>query len=137
MSWPGLNPFDDDLDGFADTLAEGRPVRLDRPFREGGLPPRFGAEIAPLLLYLDREKLAYDLTTYVSLARSEGPALGNAPGVAFAGSALWLTESLLRRLRDEVADGLRVASFGADAFRNFIRKPPPGPMHNLNRTYNQ
>ena len=121
MSWQGLNPFDDDLDGFADTLAEGRPVRVDRPFRNGGLPPRFGAEIAPLLLYLDREKLAYDLTTDVSLARREGPALGNAPGVAFAGSALWLTESLLRRLRDEVADGLRVASFGADAFRRSVR----------------
>ena len=53
----------------------------------------------------------------VSLARGEGPALGNAPGVALAGSALWLPEPLLRRLRDEVSDGLRVASFGADALR--------------------
>ena len=78
--------------------------------------------MAPLLRYLDRERLAYDLTTDLSLARGEGPALGNAPGVAFAGSALWLPEPLLRRLRDEVADGLRVASFGADAFR---RTRPP------------
>ncbi|MGH2713881.1 MAG: N,N-dimethylformamidase beta subunit family domain-containing protein, partial [Thermoleophilaceae bacterium] len=121
MSWQGLNPVDDDLDGFADTLAEGRSVGLTRPFRTGGLPPRFGAEVGPLLRYLDRERLAYDLTTDVSLARGEGPALGNAPGVALAGSALWLPEPLMRRLRDEVEDGLRVASFGADALRRTVR----------------
>jgi hypothetical protein len=121
MTWQALNPVDDDLDGFADTLLTGGPVRLNRPFRNGGLPPRFRSEVAPLLRYLDRQRLAYDLTTDVSLARREGPALGNAPGVAFAGSALWLTEPLMRRLRDEVADGLRVASFGVDAFRRSVR----------------
>ena len=63
MSWQGLNPVDDDLDGFADTLPEGRSVGLRRPFRAGGLPPRFSAEVGPLLRYLDREGLAYDLTT--------------------------------------------------------------------------
>ena len=41
--------------------------------------------------------------------------------MAFAGSALWLPEPLQSRLRDEVADGLRVASFGADAFRRSVR----------------
>jgi hypothetical protein len=121
MSWQGLNPVDDDLDGFADTLPEGRSVGLTRPFRNDGLPPRFSAEAGPLLRYLDREGLAYDLTTDVSLARGEGPSLGNAPGVALAGSALWLPEPLMRRLRDEVEDGLRVASFGADALRRTVR----------------
>jgi FlgD Ig-like domain len=121
MTWQGLNPVDDDLDGFADTLPAGGPVSIDRPFRDGGLPSGFRSEVAPLLLFLEREKLAYDLTTDVSLARREGPALGNAPGVAFAGSALWLTEPLMRRLRDEVADGLRAASFGANAFRRSVR----------------
>jgi hypothetical protein len=121
MSWQGLNPIDDDLDGFADTLPEGRSVGLIRPFRGGGLPPRFSSEVEPLLRYLDREGLAYDLTTDVSLARGEGPSLGNAPGVALAGSALWLPEPLMRRLRDEVDDGLRVASFGADALRRTVR----------------
>jgi hypothetical protein len=121
MSWQGLNPVDDDLDGFADTLPEGRSVGLTRPFRSDGLPPRFSAEAGPLLRYLDREGLAYDLTTDVSLARGEGPSLGNAPGVALAGSALWLPEPLMRRLRDEVEDGLRVASFGADALRRTVR----------------
>jgi hypothetical protein len=121
MSWQGLNPVDDDLDGFADTLPEGRSVGLTRPFRGGGLPPRFSAEVGPLLSYLDRARRAYDLTTDVSLARGEGPALGNAPGIAFAGSALWLPERLMRRLRGEVNDGLRVASFGADALRRTVR----------------
>jgi hypothetical protein len=121
MSWQGLNSVDDDLDGFADTLPEGRSVGLTRPFRGGGLPPRFASEVGPLLRYLDREGLAYDLTTDVSLARGEGPSLGNAPGLALAGSALWLPEPLMRRLRDEVEDGLRVASFGADALRRTVR----------------
>jgi hypothetical protein len=121
MSWQGLNPVDDDHDGFADTLPESRAVRLDRHFAGGGLPPRFGAGVAPLLRYLERERLAYDLTTDLALARREGPALGNAPGVAFAGSALWLPADLSRRLRDYVADGGRVASFGADALRRTVR----------------
>jgi hypothetical protein len=121
ISWQGLNRVDDDFDGFADSFPKATSLSLDRPFAGGGLPPRFGSEVAPLLRYLDRERLAYDLTTDLSLARGEGPALGNAPGVAFAGSALWLPEPLLRRLRDEVADGLRVASFGADAFRRTVR----------------
>lgn len=120
MTWQGLNPVDDDLDGFADTLPAGSPASLTRPFRDGGLPPGFSSETAPLLLYLERERLAYDLTTDVSLARREGPALGNAPGAAFAGSALWLTEPLLRRLRTQAAGGLSVASFGADAFRRSV-----------------
>jgi hypothetical protein len=121
ISWQGLNSVDSDYDGFADSFPKARSLRLDRPFAGGGLPPRFASEVAPLLRYLDRERLAYDITTDLSLARGRGPALGNAPGVAFAGSALWLPEPLMRRLRDEVADGLRVASFGADALKRTVR----------------
>jgi hypothetical protein len=121
ISWQGLNEVDDDFDGFADSFPTARSLALDRPFAGGGLPPRFAAEVAPMLRYLDRERMAYDLTTDLSLAKGEGPALGNAPGVAFVGSALWLPQPLQRRLRDEVADGLRVASFGADAFRRAVR----------------
>jgi FlgD Ig-like domain len=120
MTWQGLNPVDDDADAFADTLPAGGPVRLDRYFASGGSPPRFNSETAPLLRYLDRARLAYDLTTDIALARGEGPTLGNAPGVAFAGSALWLPEQLQRRLRDYVADGGRVASFGGDSFRRAV-----------------
>jgi hypothetical protein len=121
ITWQALNPVDHDHDGFPDSFPKARALGLDRPFAGGEMPSGFDAEVAPLLLYLDRERLAYDLTTDVSLARGEGPALGNAPGVAFAGSALWLTEPLMRRLREEVGDGLRVASFGADALRRSVR----------------
>ncbi len=121
LTWQGLNPVDDDADGFADTLLDADSVRLDRPFADGGLPARFDSEVAPLLRWLDREQLAYDLTTDLALARGEGPALGNAPGVAFLGSELWLPRPLLARLRDYVSGGGRVSSFGVGSFRRTVR----------------
>jgi N,N-dimethylformamidase beta subunit-like protein len=120
LTWQGLNRVDDDANGFADRLPFSTSVRVDRPFRDGALPERFNAEVSPLLRWLDREKLPYDLTTDLALARHEGPALGNAPGVAFAGSELWLPEEILKRLRDYVADGGRLASFGADSFKREV-----------------
>ena len=120
LTWQGLNRVDDDADGFVDSLPFA-PVRVDRPFAGGALPARFDAEVSPLLRWLDRERLPYDLTTDLALARHEGPALGNAPGVAFAGSELWLPEELLKRLRDYVADGGRLAVFGADSFKRSVK----------------
>jgi hypothetical protein len=121
LTWQGLNPVDDDADGFADTLPSAGVVRLDRPFAGSDLPQRFESEISPLLRWLDREQHAYDLTTDIALARGEGPAVGNAPGVAFAGSELWLPERLLRRLRGYASDGGRLASFGVDSFKRSVR----------------
>lgn len=120
LTWQGLNPVDDDADGFADTLLSSRAVRLDRYFAGGGYPPRFAAEVAPLLRWLERERLGYNLTTDISLARGEPPLLGDAPGLAFAGSALWLPRAFMRRLREYVAGGRRIASFGADSFRRSV-----------------
>jgi hypothetical protein len=120
LTWQGLNRIDDDANGFADRLPFSDSVRLDRPFAGGGLPKRFEEEVSPLLRWLDRERLPYDLTTDLALARREGPALGNAPGVAFAGSELWLPAELQRRLRDYAADGGRVAVFGADSFKREV-----------------
>ena len=120
LTWQGLNRMDDDADGFADRLPFSDAVRVERPFAGGGLPPRFEKEVLPLLLWLDRERLPYDLTTDLALARREGPALGNAPGVAFAGSELWLPEELLTRIREYATGGGRVAVFGADSFKRTI-----------------
>jgi FlgD Ig-like domain len=120
LTWQGLNRVDDDADGFADTLESSRAVRLDRYFAGGGYPPRFAAEVAPLLRWLERERLGYNLTTDISLARGEPPLLGDAPGVAFPGSELWLPGALMRRLREFVAEGGRIASFGADSFRRSV-----------------
>ena len=118
LTWQGLNPVDDDADGFADTLADSRAVRLDRPFARGA--PRFGSEVAPLVRWLDREKLRYNVTTDISLARGRPPILGDASGVAFAGSELWLPREFLTRMRRYVTEGGRVASFGADSFRRSV-----------------
>ena len=85
------------------------------------MPARFDAEMSPLMRWLDREQLPYDLTTDLALAQHEGPALGNAPGVAFAGTELWLPDELLDRIRDYVADGGRIAVFGADSFKRSVK----------------
>ncbi len=121
LTWQALNPVDDDLDGFADTFPSARRIQLDREFAGGALPAGLVREASPLLRFLDRARLPYDLTTDLSLARGEGPALGNAPGVAIAGSAVWLPASLDKRLRDYVDGGGRLASFGADALRRNAR----------------
>lgn len=121
ITWQGENPVDHDHDGFADTLDRARASSLAQPFPGGRLPTALGTQAAPLLDFLERARQPYDLTTDVALARGEGPALGNAPGVAFAGDARWLTPALLHRLRSYAEGGGRVASFGADAFKRSVR----------------
>jgi hypothetical protein len=119
-SWQGLNRFDSDLDGFADTLDNSTSVPIDRPFTRRAVPPRFLSEISPLLRFLDREKLAYDLTTDLSLARREGPSMSNAPGVVFAGTTVWLPRRVRDDLHDAVEGGLRVASFGGNSLKRTV-----------------
>lgn len=121
VTWQGVNPYDSDRDGFGDTFVNSRSIQAERPFAGGGLPARFSAEISPLLRFLDRERLAYDLTTDLSLARREGPALGNAPGVAFAGSTTWLPRRVRDQLREEVeSNGLGVAAFGSETLKRTV-----------------
>ena len=136
VTWQGKNEFDSDLDGFPDTLEEGGVVPAERPFAGGDLPWRFRSEVSPLIRFLDRERLPYDLTTDLSLARREGPAIGNAPGVAIAGTAEWLPRRVRDRLLEEVKErGLSVASFGRESLRRTValdggvlRNPsPPRP----------
>jgi hypothetical protein len=120
ISWQGENRVDDDLDGFADTLERGAPVRAGRHFASGRLPRGLGAESGPLVRFLDRERLPYELTTDVALARGEGPALAGARGVVVAGSARWLPTRLHEELRRYVERGGRLAAFGAAAFRRAV-----------------
>jgi hypothetical protein len=68
LTWQGLNRVDDDADGFGDRLPFSESIRVDRPFAGGGTPPRFDAEVSPLLRWLDRERLPYDLSTDLALA---------------------------------------------------------------------
>ncbi len=121
VTWQGLNDWDSDLDGFGDTLNVARAIPDERPFANRGLPPRFAREVSPLLRFLDRENRAYDLTTDLSLARREGPSLGNAPGVVVAGTSIWLPRTVRDRLRREVEDnGLKVVSFGRQSLRRTV-----------------
>jgi len=120
VTWQGLNSFDSDLDGFADTLETSASVPTERPFQTRAVPARFNSEISPLLRFLDRERLAYDLTTDLALARREGPSMANAPGVAFAGTTVWLPRRVRDDLREEVEKGLRVVSFGGGSLKRTV-----------------
>ena len=120
MTWQGLNPVDDDADGFPDTLDDSRAVPLARPLASGRPPVGFGSDVAPLVSFLSSNGLRYDLTTDIALAAGRGPGFGSYRGVVFAGSERWFTESLDRRLRAYVERGGRVASFGTDALRRTV-----------------
>jgi hypothetical protein len=120
ITWQGLNPVDADSDGFPDTLDDAPAVSVDRPFASGRLPAGFGSEIKPLLRFLATNRLPYDLTTDLALARGTGPRFDHRRGVVFAGSERWFTEPLDARLRDYVDGGGRVASFGSDSFRRTV-----------------
>ena len=121
ISWQGVNPFDSDLDGFADTLEDSGSIPAERPYAGGRLPTGLVRQSAPLLSFLDHARLAHDLTTDLSLARGEGPALGNAPGIAVGGSAIWLPRRLRERLLGEVTEqGKAVAIFGGESLRRSV-----------------
>lgn len=120
ITWQGLNPVDDDADGFPDTLDNARSVPAQRALASGRLPAGLKSDTVPLLRFLDARRLRYDLTTDLALARGHGPKLGGRPGVLFAGSERWFTEPLDRELREYVEGGGRAASFGSDAFRRTV-----------------
>jgi hypothetical protein len=124
ITWQGLNPVDDDADGFPDTLEDAAAVPLSRPFASATLPAGFNTEVKPLLGFLAASHLAYDLTTDVALAHGTGPQLDHRSGVVFAGSERWFTEPLDARLRTYVENGGRVASFGNDSLRRTVALTP-------------
>ena len=64
-----------------------------------GLPADLRAEEAPLLTFLDRAKIRYDLTTDLALALGNGPRATDRPAVLLAGPERWITVAYGRRLR--------------------------------------
>jgi hypothetical protein len=132
IDWQGRNPRDNDGDGFGETLDAARAVDVDRPFAGGRLPTGFASEVAPLLRFLDRRKLRYELTTDLALARGRGAVPAGRPGVVLAGDERWLTEPAIALLRDHVRDGGKLALFGSDSLRrrvelqgSTLRNPTP------------
>ena len=131
LTWQGLNPVDDDHDGIPNTLENGGPISLLRPFANG-LPAGVGDE-ASFLAYLDKSHLGYDLTTDLALLGGSGPILSGHHGVVLAGSERWLPSTLRASLRAYVQQGGHVLSLGVDSLRRAVtvRGPtaadPTGP----------
>jgi len=119
LTWQGENLADDaPYDGIPNTLDDGGPVLLHRPFARG-LPQGFGDEEA-LLAYLDKVRLGYDLTTDVGLIDGTSTLSGHA-GVVLAGDERWLPQSILAGLRTYVAAGGRVLSLGIGSLQSSVK----------------
>jgi hypothetical protein len=123
-TWQGRNPVDDDGDGLPNTLDRGGPVRLGRVFARDGLPAGFADAEGPLLGFLDRNRLRYDLTTDVALAAGAGPPLDRHRGVLVAGDARWLPPGVGQALRRFALTGGTVVSLGTDSLRRTVRQTP-------------
>ena len=122
ITWLGVDKVDDDGDGLPDTLETGGPVRWPRVIAgDQGLPATFADQTAPLLVFLDRARIRYDLTSDIALARSRDPRATDREGVVLAGSLRWVPRTLARRLRRYVEDGGRLASFGTESLRRGVR----------------
>jgi hypothetical protein len=118
-TWFGRDTLDDDRDGLPNTLENGGSAAYPR-LLAGGLPDGFSDQIAPLLAFLDRQKINYDITTDLTLAASRGGLTGEREGVLLAGPMRWISTEVARRLRRYVTEGGRVASFGADSLRRGV-----------------
>jgi hypothetical protein len=122
ITWLGVDKIDDDSDGLPNTLETGGPVNWPRVIAgDHGLPAGFADQAGPLLAFLDRARIRYDLTTDIALARSRDPRATDREGVVLAGPERWVPRPLARRLRRYVEDGGRLASFGTDSLRRGVR----------------
>jgi len=119
ITWFGGDTLDDDRDGLPNTLENGSSAAYPR-LLAGGLPAGFSDQVAPLLAFLDRQKINYDITTDLTLAASRAALSGERQGVLLAGPLRWISTGVARRLRRYVADGGRLASFGADSMRRGV-----------------
>jgi hypothetical protein len=122
ITWLGSDKVDDrPFDGLPNTLSDGGSVRWPRAFvGTDGLPAGW-SELAPLLVWLDRQKIRYDLTSDLDLDLTRNPRATDRKGVLFAGSEHWITRTLATRLRRYVTNGGRVALFGGDSMRRGVR----------------
>ena len=121
ISWQGRNPVDDTGKGIPDTLTTTGTARLERPFAGDGVPLGFTAQEGPLLTWLQRHGIGYDVTTDAALLAGHGPRPFDHRGVVLAGEPEWMPATLGVSLRRFVARGGRVLSLGTDALRRGVR----------------
>ncbi len=121
LTWAATASEDQDHDGMADTLDALGRVSWPRVF-EKGLPADLLENVAPLLVFLDRAKIRYDLTSDLdlALARAGAPRASDRKAVLLAGSERWITRAYGRRLRRYVLEGGRLASFGVESLRRGV-----------------
>jgi hypothetical protein len=119
ITWLGTDPVDEDGDGEPNTLTADLPVRRERIF--AAAPPGFADEVAPVLTFLDRSHLRYDVTTDLALASSPQSLLAGHSGVLLPGDERWLTATLAQALRGYVSGGGTLASLGTDSLRGVVR----------------
>ncbi|MGH2949187.1 MAG: N,N-dimethylformamidase beta subunit family domain-containing protein, partial [Solirubrobacteraceae bacterium] len=119
LTWVGTTQVDQDTDGVPNTLEAAGPVDWPRVFPDG-LPEDLTDRVAPLLVFLDRAGIRYDLTSDLALALSRGPRATDREGVLLAGAERWVTRPYARRLRRYVLDGGRLASFGTESLRRGV-----------------
>jgi hypothetical protein len=120
-TWQARNPLDTDADGFPDTLPEQRSVALRRPLGGSGLPAGFAAAEAPLLLYLDRSGLRYDVTTDLALGAAGSRPPVRYRGLLFAGPPRFFPRSAGSLVRSYVDAGGRVAWIGSGGLTRPVR----------------
>ena len=105
------------------TLDNGGPVKWPRVLSAGhGCRPAFAAETAPLLVFLDRARIRYDLTSDLVLARSGEPTRHRPRGRGARRLAALdpaLAGAPPAALRRGTAGG--VASFGTESMRRGVR----------------
>ena len=121
VTWQGRNRADDDGDALPNTLERGVAVAVTRPFSGDGLPPGFARGEAPLLAFLDRSRLRYDLTTDLALAQGRGPALTAHRGVVLAGDERWLPGRVGEALRSYIRQGGHVLTFGTQSLARSVQ----------------
>jgi hypothetical protein len=119
MTWIGTEHGDEVRDGVLNTFTTGEPVPWPR-VQPDGRPRDLVENVAPLLRFLDRAGVRYDLTTDLDLALSSSPRASDRPGVLLAGAERWVPRGYARRLRDYVLGGGRLASIGVESLRRGV-----------------
>ena len=119
ITWFGRDQLDDDRDGLPNTLDNGGPADYPR-LLASGLPRGFTAQVAPMLAFLDRQRIGYDVTTDLTLAATRRGLSEERAGVLLPGPLRWVPTGLAGRLRRYVDNGGRLAMFGADSLRRGV-----------------
>jgi hypothetical protein len=118
VTWQARNELDANGDGFGDTLPEDDTVEQRRPFAGGGLPEGFAVREAPLLLFLDRQHLRYDVTTDLAIGDPRPPVRYH--GILFAGPPRFYARSSARLVRSYVEAGGRLGWVGTGGFTRSV-----------------